>query len=527
MKNIAELRKKEAAIKKILDSGVREKLMKIPGVTHVSVGLKEKGNSATDEFSIRVYVKEKKDKSQLTHKEIIPTEIQGVKTDVNQVSKSRMLVDNTQYIPIKGGIQIRIGNSFGTLGCLAKDTSNNIVMVTCAHVGGFPAAGQNIFQPDFGATPAPTNVIGVTTANQATNPSVDCAAHTVNVTTLTTNTMNNLSIAMTKVGAAVAGARVYKVGRTTGLTRGKIIDANAATSVDGYPGGTPPNGTINFTGAIKIQALFKYTECCCCTCYDTDTIFRFSDQGDSGSVVIMSDGTGVGLLFADNEGPGGPDSPHETFACSLAAVQTALNVTITPTVADSGPNVPIVSLPQPASVIEKDKKGKKLTAAQKAKAAKSKHAAKAKPPLKAAHPEKEKMKAAMEMDNLLSSLEDKLNATESGADLLQLITGNRTEILDLINHKRPVTIIWHHSQGPAFTAHFMNSLKDAKYVIPKDVNSVTLKMLAIKMAAVLQEYGSPKLKTDIDKHISDLLYYADHLKSIRSLLTTLKNNALA
>ena len=47
------------------------------------------------------------------------------------------------------------------------------------------------------------------------------------------------------------------------------------------------------------------------------------------------------------------------------------------------------------------------------------------------------------------------------------------------------------------------------------------------MAAVFQEYGSPKLKTDIDKHISDLLYYAEHLKSVRSLLTTLKNNALA
>ena len=523
MNNINELRKKEAAIKKILDSGVREKLMKIPGVTHVSVGLKEKGNNATDEFSIRVYVKEKKDKSLLTAKETIPAEINGIKTDVNQVSKSRMLVDNTQYIPIKGGIQIRIGNSFGTLGCLAKDTSNNIVMVTCAHVGGFPAAGQNIFQPDFGATPAPTNVIGVTTANQATNPSVDCAAHTVNVTTLTTNTMNNLSIAMTKVGAAVAGARVYKVGRTTGLTRGKIIDANAATSVDGYPGGTPPNGTINFTGAMKIQALFKYTECCCCTCYDTDTIFRFSDQGDSGSVVIMSDGTGVGLLFADNEGPGGPDSPHETYACSLTAVQTALHVTITPTVADTGPQVPIVSLPQPAEIVSgKDKKGKKLKPAAKGKAG-----AKAKPPLKAAHPEKAKMKAAMEMENLLSSLEDKLNATESGADLLQLITSNRSEILDLINHKRPVTILWHHSQGPAFTAHFMNSLKDTKYVIPKDVNGVTLKMLVIKMAAVLQEYGSPKLKTDIDKHISDLLHYAEHLKSIRSLLTTLKNNALA
>jgi hypothetical protein len=51
MNNINELRKKEAAIKKILDSGVREKLMKIPGVTHVSVGLKEKGNNVNCDLS--------------------------------------------------------------------------------------------------------------------------------------------------------------------------------------------------------------------------------------------------------------------------------------------------------------------------------------------------------------------------------------------------------------------------------------------------------------------------------------------
>jgi hypothetical protein len=116
MKNIDELRKKENAIKKVLDDGVRKKLMKIPGVVHVSVGLKETGKSATDEFSIRVYVKEKKDKALLLPHEIVPKEIDGIKTDVNQIPVGRMLVDNAQYNPIRGGIQIRIANSFGTLG---------------------------------------------------------------------------------------------------------------------------------------------------------------------------------------------------------------------------------------------------------------------------------------------------------------------------------------------------------------------------------------------------------------------------
>jgi hypothetical protein len=519
MKNIDELRKKENAIKKVLDDGVRKKLMKIPGVVHVSVGLKETGKSATDEFSIRVYVKEKKDKALLSPHEIVPKEIDGIKTDVNQVPHGRMLVDSNQYVPIRGGIQIRIGNSFGTLGCLAKDSSNNIVMVTCAHVGGFPAAGVNIFQPDVSAvSPPPVNVIGVTTANSSVTGTVDCAAHTVNATTLTTNVINNLSIAMTSVGAPVSGARVYKVGRTTGLTRGKIVDANGTVSVDGYPTGTPPNGTLNFTGIIKIQALFTYTECCCCTCYELDSIFRFSDQGDSGSAVVMSDGHGVGLLFADNEGPGGT-TPHETYACLLSAVQTALNVTVTPTVSDTAG--PIVKLAPPSEGSSVKTKGK---GAKPIKAAKSKKKTGEK---KETEPLKTKVHEAIEMDNMLEDYEDKLRKTEGGNDLLKLINNNRVEILQLINHKRPVTVIWHHSQGPAFTAHFMNSLKDAKYIIPKEEKGVTLKMLVIKMAAVLQEYGSPQLKEAIDKHAGDLLYYAEDCKSAKSLLSKVKNTQLA
>jgi hypothetical protein len=505
MQEIKELRKKEAALQKVLDGGLREKLMKMPGVVHVSVGLKEKGDQATNEFCIRVYVTEKKDKALLTPAEIVPPVIDGIPTDVNQVAVGRMLVDNNQYIPIRGGIQIRIGNSFGTLGCLATDNvTGNVMLVTCAHVGGFPAAGLNIFQPDVNPAPPPTNIIGVTTANVISNVTVDCAAHSVNVTTVTTNVINNFSIAMTGVGSAVSGARVYKVGRTTGLTRGKIVDANAAVSVPGYP-----TGTINFTGILKIRALFKYTECCCCTCYESDTIFRFSDQGDSGSVVVMSDGHGVGLLFADNEGPGG-NSPHETFACPLAAVQTALNVTITPTVADSGPNVPIVSLPMPAGASPAKRKKEKT----------DKH------PETEDKPQKHAANATIEMDNLLASFESKLSSTESGRELLKLINGNRMEIMALINHKRPVTITWHHAQGPAFTAHFMNSIQDPKYIIPKEVKQVTLKMLMLRMATVLQEYGSPALKQAIEDHAADLLNYAESCTSVKSLLSKLKHNIL-
>jgi hypothetical protein len=214
-----------------------------------------------------------------------------------------------------------------------------------------------------------------------------------------------------------------------------------------------------------------------------------------------------------------PVAAHQTFACPLTAVQTALNVTVTPTVSDtSGPIVKVAPPSETSSVKTKGKSAKPI------KAAKSKKKTGEK---KEAEPPKTKVHEAIEMDNMLEDFEDKLRKTEGGNDLLKLINNNRVEILQLINHKRPVTVIWHHSQGPAFTAHFMNSLKDAKYIIPKEEKGITLKMLVIKMAAVLQEYGSPQLKEAIDKHAGDLLYYAEDCKSAKSLLSKVKNTQLA
>jgi hypothetical protein len=101
--------------------------------------------------------------------------------------------------------------------------------------------------------------------------------------------------------AASVGDHVYKVGRTTGLTRG-IVTAVAAV-VGPIPYGPGP---CWFRGGIIVDGLGGT---------------MFSDHGDSGSAIIK-EGTGevVGLLFAGN----GTD----TFACPIDAVLAALSCTI-------------------------------------------------------------------------------------------------------------------------------------------------------------------------------------------------------
>ena len=58
------------------------RLLSIPGVTGVDIGYKIVKGKKTNELAILVYVEEKKNDDMLPVEQIIPKEIEGVKTDV-------------------------------------------------------------------------------------------------------------------------------------------------------------------------------------------------------------------------------------------------------------------------------------------------------------------------------------------------------------------------------------------------------------------------------------------------------------
>src|SRR5689334_11512905 len=60
MKTTDQLRAENQAIQERLAAGAQSRLRAIPGVVHVSVGLKQKAGHATDRLCIRVYVREKR-----------------------------------------------------------------------------------------------------------------------------------------------------------------------------------------------------------------------------------------------------------------------------------------------------------------------------------------------------------------------------------------------------------------------------------------------------------------------------------
>jgi hypothetical protein len=134
-------------------------LSKIPGVFAVGVGHKITGGVDTGRLALNVMVREKKPLASLAPDEVIPLEIEGLPTDVEQGQPpSRIAVDTfcrdfhpgvppdlEEHRPFVGGIRIRAQSSqdferrpsFGTLGCFATSTGDKAgkkVLLTNYHV---------------------------------------------------------------------------------------------------------------------------------------------------------------------------------------------------------------------------------------------------------------------------------------------------------------------------------------------------------------------------------------------------------
>lgn len=98
---------------------------------------------------------------------------------------------------------------------------------------------------------------------------------------------------------------VYKIGRTTGVTEGRITAFEMDNVVVGYG-----MGEITFNDAIEIESA---------------SAAHFSDGGDSGSLILNSQFEGVGLLFAGSD-TGGSNGLGVSYANSLLHVLEVLNV---------------------------------------------------------------------------------------------------------------------------------------------------------------------------------------------------------
>lgn len=299
-------------------------LMSKPNVVGVGVGEKVSAGGKTGENCVVVLVREKIPLAGLADGEIVPKDVNGIKTDVVQVGEIRALQARTdRWRPAPGGVSLGHHQiTAGTLGVVVQDRtsasrlilSNNHVLANCN--AGSP--GDPILQPgaadggvvgtdqiaqlerftsiQFGVQPPECNIAKGVAGISNVLAGLVGSKHRLNAIQVDSQAVNMVDAALARpvdssqvldnileIGTisgtttANLGMAVRKSGRTTGLTSGTILVVDATLSV-GYGSGR----FAIFEGQLVAGPM--------------------SQGGDSGSLVVAADSLlAVGLLFAGSE----------------------------------------------------------------------------------------------------------------------------------------------------------------------------------------------------------------------------------
>lgn len=294
----------------------RKKLLK-KHIEAVGIGYKIKEGKQTCKLAVICSVKKKILLTKVPKKDLIPTKINGILTDVVEVGVIKALHTN-RHRPAPGGVSVgHIDITAGTFGCVVKKNnvrhilSNNHVLA-CSNNA---EIGDAILQPgshDKGIFPddhiadlidfVPIKFSGISSecpitglftkiingvlyiirSNTRLQAVKQAGSNLVDAAIACPVFDKDISDEIMKIGkiegvkSAILGMKIQKSGRTTGHTHGEVTQVDVTVNVQ----------------------------------YGEDKIASFSDQimagpmsagGDSGSAVLTEDNELCGLLFAGSD----------------------------------------------------------------------------------------------------------------------------------------------------------------------------------------------------------------------------------
>jgi hypothetical protein len=279
-----------ASINGITDaSSIFDVVSEDSNIVGLGFGLKVTGGDATEQEAVRVYVREKIAFAYLERRIIIPSEVNGLPTDVVPVED---LVAAMRPTPC--GVSVgHYSITAGTLGCLVKKAdendlyilSNNHVLANCdkAHIG------DVILQPGpsdgGGINDQLAHLADFEPITLGGNPkSIDAAIAKLSDPNSVTKNIKLIGDVQSPPMQAAFNQRVLKHGRTTKLTEGEVV--GIAEDVRVRFG----SQMIEFEEQLAIQGVGQ----------------PFAHLGDSGSLVVDAHSLrAVGLLFCVDLGQGG------------------------------------------------------------------------------------------------------------------------------------------------------------------------------------------------------------------------------
>ena len=460
-----------------------ETLFKIPGVRSVAIGPKYSGGEATGEMAIIVGVDRKRPASEVPPSQMIPTTIDGIKTDVVEeeeeipVQCTNTLEDDTRYRPLIGGSQIQNFQSstllnLGTMGFLAFTTGDIatiaedlIVGVTCEHVVA-DAAGKTLLNQKVGqsnmtdcsaCSPCCDHIIGnvlFAVDRAPDNSLIDAALIDLTSGLEYFNEVEEIgavsgfhAILPSDLKTTPPHYPVKKRGRTTGLTTGDVLKVDGTSVI---------NGTTFTHSVIKIQP--DPATSTWCKCGTVQNLRAFACEGDSGSALLNTDDEVVGLVRSrDNNGNG--------FARSIDLVMKALGILVG-TASEEGDKRVVPPHPQA---------------------------------MPSALPAVHSSSVLSRQREVLERAQREIMATATGKRYAELVTKNQTEVRQLIERNKRVATVWHRNNGPAILNCAMRALDDTSRTLPIIVNGAPVADSIGRIIAFVKKHGSPQLRADIDQ----------------------------
>lgn len=466
------------------------RLFAIPGVHLVGLGPKEVGGKPTTEIAIKIGVRRKRPAAEIPADELIPPEIEGVKTDViegppgrrraalpgvlYQKAKDGDLIDYIKYRPLAGGVNMCPKGLTGTstLGvfCRVKGdpTDSKIFALTCLHC----------IVPDFLPTDPASRWLGKKVGQPTGKDS--CCKSSSHIFGKVYNAAPKLDVALVRVNAGkgylreieeiglVKGSNpllsdpttvpflVKKRGAASALSGGWLAVFNTTAQV------VVKGNTIFVRGVhvIKPNALPGHPEG-----------GIFSTLGDSGSAVLDDQDRVIGILFmgvdelvADSSIPGGKRVVSFDYVIPIGKIF------------DFFENDGDAALRLPLEIATATQRGQEFTVPQAV-------------PRTALDEEPDEPEPA--------PLEEDARRTRLGGWYADLYYRYRDEVEGLINGNRHMATIWHRRGGAALMHAFGRVLRQPTERVPATLDGRSLADCLAGFARALARFGSEPLKRDL------------------------------
>ncbi|RAJ81882.1 hypothetical protein CLV59_104107 [Chitinophaga dinghuensis] len=577
-----------------------------PNVLYVGVDSKRVNGEFTTTPALVVYVKKKMPIDQLSVSEQIPGLINGVLTDVSEPHKCSVISNWSELKPVKGGIGIQtkivIMDSKnhnnkkpvprGTLGCLViSNKTKEIMGLTNHHVVNFAEeVKENTKVAKLGVDSCEDEEIGYTWISKVgprdeNEPRglMDAALIKLAVpksgsNVLPKNTIQGLGNYVWENGSPVfkpgdeelkgssqpifgigsdgiyyknieRGKKVRKVGHKTGFTNGTVM------AVDMLADPHEPNGVQRYYKHIMaIQA-------------DMTTGKYFSEEGDSGSVIVNDQNEVVGLLFAAELSSPSDRKPY-SYATHIQQVLLAFDISIyqppkavinmdvdhqnskritfdaSPSENGSGEIIAylwrtgefdsngdeILNTSMTFDHTYADAGTYKVSLSVVSADHISNLAAAAVTITKQSVSGRTQYTTAVEKiehtaTEPLNVWMNELKQSPKGTKVADFIQTHQNEIRTLIHHNRRVMVAWQRKLGPYFLKEWYRALSSPEQPLIKEINGVSILSLLETTTLILEETGSPALQNDIRKYRLDLLNTVETFETLQQLKDSLLKSA--